>query len=142
MSVDSDIVRRFVANPSLLGVCTLKEVVMAAVSQNGLSLKYAHPSLKTDKEVVMAAVSQEGRSLSYAHPSLKADKEVIVVPMRAASASKASVAAKGCAWLNSLSTARVPSTVDLAAPIASSSTSRSCLANGCGSLPGRLSCCA
>ena len=40
-----------------------KEIVMAAVTQNGYALLYADASLKADKEVVMAAVTQNGYAL-------------------------------------------------------------------------------
>jgi len=54
-----------------------KEVVMAAVKNNGFALQYASPELQADKEVVMAAVTNNGRSLFYA-PELQADKEVVM----------------------------------------------------------------
>ena len=41
-----------------------KEVVMAAVAQDGHALEWASLKLKTDEEVVMAAVSQDGDALN------------------------------------------------------------------------------
>ena len=55
-----------------------KEVVLAAVTQYGLALEYAHASLQLDKEVVLAAVTHDGYALKYAHASLKSDKEVVL----------------------------------------------------------------
>ena len=54
-----------------------KEIVMAAVAQNGRALYYASDKLKNDKEIVMAAVAQKGRALGYASDELKNDKEVV-----------------------------------------------------------------
>ena len=56
-----------------------KEVVMAAVTNNGNALQYASPELKADKEVVMATVTNNGFALRFASPELKADKEVVMV---------------------------------------------------------------
>lgn len=39
-----------------------REVVLAAVSQNGQALKYVSKELESDKEVVMAAFSQDENS--------------------------------------------------------------------------------
>ena len=55
-----------------------KEVVLAAVKQNGIALYYADESLKKDKEVVLSAVIQNGYALEYADESLKKDKEVVL----------------------------------------------------------------
>ena len=43
-----------------------REVVIAAVGQEGWALKYATEALKGDREVVMAAVVQDGTALRYA----------------------------------------------------------------------------
>jgi hypothetical protein len=77
-----------------------KEVVSAAVKQNGRALEYASAKLKADdavvlaglsamngvlasklkddKEVVMAPVEKNGNALQYWYPNLKDDKEVVV----------------------------------------------------------------
>jgi hypothetical protein len=52
-----------------------KEVVLAAVKQDGYALQYASEELKKDKEVVLAAVKQNGYALKYASEELKKDKE-------------------------------------------------------------------
>ncbi|NVJ89710.1 MAG: DUF4116 domain-containing protein, partial [Flavobacteriaceae bacterium] len=39
-------------------------------------------SLKKDKEVVLAAVKQDGRALEYADDSLKKDKEFILAAVK------------------------------------------------------------
>jgi histidinol phosphatase-like PHP family hydrolase len=50
-----------------------KEVVLAAVKQNGLALEYASKELQNDREVVLAAVKQDGRALEYASDELKSE---------------------------------------------------------------------
>jgi hypothetical protein len=52
-----------------------KEVVMAAVTQNGWALKCASPELKDNIEVVMAAVTQNT-------DRLKNDKEVLLATVK------------------------------------------------------------
>ena len=59
-----------------------KEVVMAAVAQNGLALKWASNALKGDKEFVMAAVAQNGFALAYALNEFKRDKEVVMAAVK------------------------------------------------------------
>ena len=46
-----------------------KEVVLAAVTQNGLALKYASEALRDDTEIVIAAVQQNMDALECAHKS-------------------------------------------------------------------------
>ena len=53
-----------------------RNIVLAAVKQNGRALEDAHDDLKKDKEVVMAAVKQNGGALEDAHDDLKRDMEV------------------------------------------------------------------
>ena len=55
-----------------------REVVIAAVKQEPLQLKWAQKSLRGDKEVVMAVVSVYGSQLGDASDSLRADKEVVL----------------------------------------------------------------
>jgi hypothetical protein len=43
-----------------------------------MRLQYASDDLKADKEVVLAAVTQNGNALQYASEDLKADKEVVL----------------------------------------------------------------
>ena len=54
-----------------------KEVVLAAVKQNGPALTYADESLKKDKEVVWAAVKHFGYALQYASEELRVNEEFI-----------------------------------------------------------------
>jgi hypothetical protein len=56
-----------------------KDVVLAAVKQNGRALEYVSEELKSDKEVVLAAVAQTVAALKYVSEELKGDKEVILV---------------------------------------------------------------
>ena len=58
--------------------CNDKEVVLAAVTQDGNALRYADESLKNNKEIVLAAVMQDGAALWNASSSLKNDKEVVL----------------------------------------------------------------
>lgn len=61
-----------------------KEIIMAAVSQNGLALKFvakkgvaANPELAKDEEVVMAAVQQNGKALKFAPDALRSKTEIV-----------------------------------------------------------------
>ena len=51
-----------------------REVVMAAVVQNGYALEYASEELRGDREVVMAAVAQTGSAFEYATTYYKHEK--------------------------------------------------------------------
>jgi len=53
-------------------------VVLAAVSDDGAALQYAHPALQADREVVLTAVVRNGSALRYAEESLRADPEVVL----------------------------------------------------------------
>ena len=55
-----------------------REVVMAAVGNDGLALEYASEELKNNIEVVMAAIGNNGRALTYASNQLKEDREVVM----------------------------------------------------------------
>ena len=59
-----------------------KEVVIAAVQQNGNALKFASEELRADKEVVIAAVQQDGGALEFASEELRADKEVVMAAVK------------------------------------------------------------
>ena len=50
-----------------------RNIVLAAVAQDGRALEYASEELKRDREVVLAAVAQDGRSLENSHETLKGD---------------------------------------------------------------------
>lgn len=55
-----------------------KEMVMAAVSQNGMALEHAAAIMKATEEVVMAAVSQNGKALQYASAALRSNEDVVL----------------------------------------------------------------
>ena len=55
-----------------------REVVLAAVAQNGYALRYASVELRADREVVLAAVAQDGDALQFASVELRADREVVL----------------------------------------------------------------
>jgi uncharacterized membrane protein YqjE len=59
-----------------------KEVVLAAVTHNGLALENASIELKNDKEVVLAAVTQNGVAMRYASLKLKSDRKFIIDAMK------------------------------------------------------------
>ena len=49
-----------------------REIVVKAVSSNGLALEHASEELRGDYEIVMEAVSQNGHALQYASEGLRA----------------------------------------------------------------------
>ena len=53
-------------------------IVLAAVQQNGVALRYAAEPLKADRGIVLVAVQQEGTALEYAAKPLKADKDIVL----------------------------------------------------------------
>jgi len=55
-----------------------REVVFAALSNHGWALDYASDELKNDREVVLAAVDNDGRALEDASDELKNDREVVI----------------------------------------------------------------
>jgi len=58
-----------------------REVVLAAVAENGFSLAYVSTEMRGDREVVLAAVARNGGALQYASAELKADREVVVTAL-------------------------------------------------------------
>eukprot|EP01047_Picozoa_sp_COSAG01_P081741 COSAG01_NODE_16421_length_1237_cov_1.587873_1_plen_359_part_10 len=52
-----------------------RQLVLAAVAQDGRALQHADASLKKDREVVLAAVAQHGDALQHADASLRKDRE-------------------------------------------------------------------
>ena len=60
----------------------VREIVLAAVQQDGLALGYADESLKKDREIVVAAVQQNGRALEYADESLKKDRKIVLAAVQ------------------------------------------------------------
>jgi len=59
-----------------------KEVVTAAVKNNGQALEFASPSMQEDKEVVMAAVRNDGSAIQFASASLQKDKDVLLASVK------------------------------------------------------------
>ena len=57
-----------------------KDVVLASIAANPLSgvLEFASNELRADKEVVLAAINQHGNNFRHASPELQADKEVVL----------------------------------------------------------------
>ena len=63
----------------ILALLADKTLVMAAVANNGLDVKYAHPSLRDDLEVMMRAIRQNGLALRYASERLKDNRKLVRV---------------------------------------------------------------
>ena len=55
-----------------------REVVMAAVQQNGFALEYASAEMQNDREIVMAAVQQTVYALYYASDKMKNNRDVVM----------------------------------------------------------------
>ena len=56
-----------------------RDVVKAAVDQNGMALEYVHEDLKRDPGIVKVAVAQNGCALQFAHEDLRKDRNVVKV---------------------------------------------------------------
>ena len=54
------------------------EIVMAAVTQNGMALQFAAEFLRGNREIVMAAVASDGMALQFASHELKKDDDVVL----------------------------------------------------------------
>lgn len=54
-----------------------REIVLAAVTQNGNALRFASVDLKADREVVLAAMAQNVSAFRFASPALQNDPRVI-----------------------------------------------------------------
>lgn len=55
-----------------------REVVLAAIKQDGYVLRFAHQALKNkDKSIVLGAVKQDIWDLKFAHESLKHDVNML-----------------------------------------------------------------
>jgi len=55
-----------------------REIVLAAVRQNGYTLQFASDELRADREVVSIAARQNGRALWFATGALCEDREVVL----------------------------------------------------------------
>eukprot|EP00434_Breviolum_minutum_P007974 symbB.v1.2.007031.t1/scaffold428.1/size206322/6 len=56
-----------------------REVVMAAVKQNGRALEFADETLQEDKEIVLLALEEDAQSFRFASSKLHADRDVMIV---------------------------------------------------------------
>ena len=54
------------------------EIVLAAVTQNGMALDYASKDLQNNFDIVLAAVKQNGESIKFSSDELQDDKEIIL----------------------------------------------------------------
>ncbi len=59
-----------------------REIVLVAVQQSGYALQYADETLKKDREIVLAAVQQDGWALEYADETLKKDREIVLAAVQ------------------------------------------------------------
>ena len=57
-----------------------REIVLAAVAQNGRALRRARPDLLANREVVLAAVAQWDWALQWARLPLRAEWDVVLDP--------------------------------------------------------------
>ena len=57
-----------------------REVVLAAVRENGHALQYADPVLRADREIGLAAVQNDGEALELTH--LNNDREIVFAAVR------------------------------------------------------------
>jgi len=58
-----------------------REVLFAAVIQNGLRLQFASEALRGNRELVLAAVSRTGFALQYASEVLRGDRGVVLAAL-------------------------------------------------------------
>ncbi len=59
-----------------------REIVLAAVQQNGWALQFADESLKKDRAIVLAAVKQYSWALRYADETLQKDREIVLAAVK------------------------------------------------------------
>ena len=55
-----------------------RDVVLAAVANEGFVLQYASPELRADRDVVLAAATNNGYALQYASPKLLGNRDVVL----------------------------------------------------------------
>ncbi|MDR1323448.1 MAG: DUF4116 domain-containing protein [Candidatus Margulisbacteria bacterium] len=56
-----------------------REIVLAAVKQDGFALEYASPALQKDKEIILAAVKSSGAVLKFAE--IKNNPDIVLIVM-------------------------------------------------------------
>ena len=59
-----------------------RELVLAAVHQDGCALEFASGTLRNDRELVLAAVHQDGCALEFASKALRNDREVVLAAVQ------------------------------------------------------------
>lgn len=58
-----------------------RDIVLSAVSNNGLALQYASLALQRDKEIVLSAIFNNYEAWEYASSVVKYDKDVVLAAM-------------------------------------------------------------
>jgi hypothetical protein len=59
-----------------------QEIVMAAVSNNGLALQYATPILRDNFRIVLVAVNQNGLALFFAGQNMRSNRQVVLAAVK------------------------------------------------------------
>ncbi|CAK9026178.1 Uncharacterized protein SCF082_LOCUS17376 [Durusdinium trenchii] len=59
-----------------------REVVMAAVMQNGRALEFASEKLRADREIVLLAVDEDPNAFQFASSELHADRDVMLAAVQ------------------------------------------------------------
>ena len=59
-----------------------REVVLAAVNKNGCALEFASKELRSDRKIVLAAVNKNGCALEFASKGLRSDREVVLAAVK------------------------------------------------------------
>ena len=70
-----------------------REIVMRAVSSDGLALQHATMDLRGDREVVMKALSSDGFALQYVAKELRDDSQLMDLAMASTSCPELSMRA-------------------------------------------------
>ncbi len=59
-----------------------REIVLAALQQNGMNFQFADESLKKDREIALAAINQDAWALQFADESLKKDRDIVLAAVQ------------------------------------------------------------
>ena len=73
-----------------------KKIVLAAVRQKPLTLRFADPALRENRKLVLEAVTQNGLALRFAAPALLADPEVATAAVATTGAAPTSTRCSSC----------------------------------------------
>lgn len=57
----------------------IKDQAIAAVTSDGMELKFVSDDLKNDRDVVVAAIKQNGLALEFASVELRAEPDIVVM---------------------------------------------------------------